>query len=1237
MKRVSLCLVKLLAFAGLLHAAVAGSLEQGFVNPAGEYRSGVKWEWCNGMINKQGATADLESMQRVGLGGGKIFNVGGPEGPVRFASDEWYEIVAHALREADRLGLTLGLNMTEGFTGIGGPWIKPEQSMQRVVWSETQVSGPGAISIALERPDVRPIDTTVFKLKDVDFYRDIKVYAVPQVGESRIRSIRVKKGMMPHHSDPKAASVKTPEDSVAAADIIPYAKVIDVTEHMDEDGNLKWDAPAGKWTLLRMGTASTGACTRPGSEKTRGLEADKLNRETVKFHFDAFSKPLFEKDGVKPGENLVFFAVDSWEADGQNWSPVLAAEFEKRRGYSLYPFLPVLTGRIVGSIDVSERFLWDFRRTIADCIHDNFYSYMSELCQERGMKFSSEPFTRAAYDGMETTEAVDIPTATFWQGPHSWGRAANEGRWAASAANVTGEKKVSSEAFPAGGMEAAWVHYPWTYKWLGDYAYASGINHFSFHCFPFQPWDDKAVHKPGMVFKNWGSQYSRHNTWWEQGVNWQQYQTRCHFMLQQGKSTSVALFMTPEAVPGVELKTGFSMPLGYDWDMVSAQLVRDELTVEDGMIRAPSGLKYHVLVLPKANEISVPLLKKLQALVGQGARVVVSSRPQTSRGLTNYPASMQEVADIVSAMWGKLDGKHVKEQSYGKGTLYWEKAEVVLNKLGVQPEVIVKAERPNAGKLPINYLHRTSPEAEIYFVSSSSEQPTSGLLSFNVSGMQPEFWHPDSGRMEACPVYEQKDGRTLVPMVFDPAGSVFVVFRNKLREPSVTEVALGGEPVLSASERINPLATARSFFKSGGDLSLETSAGKKIEVRVPAQIERSLNTDWMVAFDGVGAPAVTEFKTLTPWNEHADEAIRYFSGTGTYRKTIRIEKTAGQRIWLDLGSVEVIATVAVNGKDVDIAWKPPFLVDITDAVRSGENTIDIKVSNLWVNRLIGDEEFPDDTGFTTKGMAALPDWFTQNKPRPQSGRKTFTTNKYYDKGDPLMPSGLVGPVSLITTTENTNPLVDQIARELFVFSRNPDSLSFGRHRDSPYAKVLKSKKKTPKPKATKHPKPETPKPSAPVSTASPSDLILKAGSAVVVVSADDSVELFLNGKSLGKTANWQKARQFPITLTSGVNQIALQFENAQGLGGVLIYIKQNGTIYPMAAHARVSAVHTPDWQEPGFNDAHWESPTVFGAYGITPWKTRVSGVPDECPVEWLGYKDNQFTGTVYFRIPVSAK
>ncbi|MCF7849604.1 MAG: hypothetical protein K9M45_12200, partial [Kiritimatiellales bacterium] len=988
---------------------------------------------------------------------------------------EWYEIFAHSLREASRLDLQLSMNMTEGFSAIGGPWITPEMSMQHVVWSETEVSGPGPVSVALERPDDGPIEAATLKIKDVGYYKDVKVLAVPQVAADQIRHLGIKKGLRGHHDKNEEVLKKTPANSVAAMDIIQQGKVIDLTDKMDEHGKLNWNAPAGKWTILRMGSASTGACTRPGNEKTRGLEADKFSREAVKLHFDSLIKPLLEMDGVKPGENLTYFAVDSWEADGQNWSPVLAAEFEKRRGYSLYPFMPVLTGRIVESVEVPERFLYDFRRTLADCAHDNFFGYLVELCAEYNMSFGSEPFSRAAFDGMEIVEAIGHPTATFWNS-NSPGRAYKEGKWAASAAHVLGDKKVTSEAFPAGKWEAAWVHYPWTYKWHADYAYAAGVNHMAFHCSPFQPWDDKAVHKPGMIFKNWGSQYSRHNTWWEQGVDWQKYQARCQYMLQQGMFQAEALFMTPEVVPGLELSTRPSLPLGYDFDLVSAKLVRDQLTVEDGMIRAPLGLKYHLLALPKMNEISVPLLKKIQKLVADGGTVLVSSKPATSLGLENYPATENEVKKIAAELWQDLDGENGSEVSYGKGKLYWGiEAVDVLKDLGVEPDVIVEAENETEetssyrGKLPITYIHRYTSEADFFFVASSSEKTASGLLSFRISGKQPEFWYPDSGRIEKCAMYEEKDGRTIIPMVFDPAGAYFVVFREKAKAAPVTQVSLNGTVALSTAKRINPLADTKKFFKAGGTLKIETADGKSVEEKIAPGKSVSLDSDWMVSFDGVGAPKARKFDKLMPWNESPDELLRYFSGTGIYKKTIDVKKKKGEEIWLDLGSVDVIATVLVNGKELEIEWKPPFLTDITDALKSGKNELKIRVANLWGNRLIGDEQYPDDMGFPSdRLLRTLPKWFEENKPRPQPGRKTFTTSRYYDKDDPLRPSGLLGPVSLITRSKKADPRVEQIARGLFVFSRNPESLTYGWHREAPYLKeIVKKPKKHAKPKKKK--------------------------------------------------------------------------------------------------------------------------------------------------------------------------
>jgi hypothetical protein len=681
------------------------------------------------------------------------------------------------------------------------------------------------------------------------------VFAVPQVAAEQIKLLEIKKGLRAHHDKNEEVLKKTPPDSVSATDIIPQNKVIDLTEKMDENGKINWDAPAGNWTILRMGSASTGACTRPGNEKTRGLEADKFSREAVKLHFDSLCKPLLEMKGVKPGENLTYFAVDSWEADGQNWSPVLAAEFEKRRGYSLEPFMPVLTGRVVESVEVSERFLYDFRRTLADCAHDNFFGYLVDLCAEYNMSFGSEPFSRAAFDGMEIVEAIGHPTATFWNGD-SPGRAYKEGKWAASAAHVLGDKKVTSEAFPAGKMEAAWVHYPWTYKWHADYAYAAGVNEMGFHCSPFQPWDDKAVHKPGILFKNWGSQYSRHNTWWEQGVDWQKYQARCQFMLQQGLFQAEALFMTPEVIPGLELSTRPELPLGYDFDLTSAKLVRSQLFVEDGMVCAPSGIKYHLLALPKIDEISVPLLKGIQKLVADGAHVVVSSKPKTSLGLENYPASKKEVTDIVAEVWQNLDGTKVLDVSYGKGKLYWTANPLeVLQKMGIEPDVIVEAEGETEeqssyrAKLPLTYIHRYTPEADFYFVASSSEKTASGLLSFRITGKQPEFWYPDTGRIEKCVVYEEKEGRTIVPMVFDPAAAYFVVFREKAKTAPVTKVSLNEHVVLSTAERINPLADTKKFFKSGGTLKIETADGRSVEEKIEAENARSLDSDWMVSFE----------------------------------------------------------------------------------------------------------------------------------------------------------------------------------------------------------------------------------------------------------------------------------------------------------------------------------------------------------------------------------------------------
>jgi len=1023
----------------------SASMESGFENPPMECQPGVFWEWCNGNINKASITSDMEAMKRVGIHGGKVFNTSGPEGPVRFASEEWFEMMAHACEEAGRLDMEIGLNMTEGFNAAGGPWITPDRSMQAITWNETEVSGPGAVTIQLEKPgpthlhcDLNNKHFPPQHIKDmtVGFYEDVRVIAVPTVGEGRILEWREKTGFPKDHGfHLEKILAPTPADSIKPGDIIDSSKVIDVSDKMDADGKLNWKAPAGKWTILRMGRMSTGSATRPGHNSTTGLDVDKLSRENVQFHFDHMVKPLLDMKNVLAGENLRFLGIDSWEAGSQNWSVVLPAEFEARRGYSLYPWLPVLTGRVVGSIELSERFLWDFRQTISDCIRDNFFGYLTELSADLGMKFESESFTRSTFDGMETAEVITRPCSTFWQTGHKGFGKSWMSKWASSGAHVSGAKVVTAEAFPAApaGKVSAWVNHPWTMKQNADNHLCSGVNHFLFHCNALQPWAEhkNAVHKPGMIFKDWGTQYSQHNTWWEMSGAWHTYLGRCFYLLQQGSFAADVLYMTPEGAPGNEKHTATyrRLPDGYDWDLCSSKTVKEKLTFKDGEFRLPSGMRYKLLVLPEMENASPALLEKVKALVSQGGHVMVRSRPTRAHGLSGYPESDKRVASLVNELWQGLNDSDVTETSYGKGKLYWGVRKTywevgVVEKLVLQPALIAKTF--NDEKKNFQYVHRYTDHEDIYFIAANSDKTPAGNFSFRVAGKVPEFWYPDTGLIEPCTVYKEEDGRTEIPILFDTYGSVFVVFRDAKADVPAKSAAVNGNVVLSADTPVP--APTYSVFAKPGKLSLTMADGATIEESFKARPNVSLDTDWTVTFpkgNDIDKPVL--FKSLTPWNEHADERIRYFSGTAVYSREFNCEPD-GHEIWFELGQVEVISELYINGKKAQILWKPPYKANITDLVKPGKNRVDVHVANLWPNRMIGDERFPLDFEPRGRGLVwPLPQWLVEDKPRPEPRRKSFATCSYYKKDDPLLPSGLIGPVCIRYTPRMKDPKLQQVS------------------------------------------------------------------------------------------------------------------------------------------------------------------------------------------------------------------
>ena len=643
--RVALPLALLLSMMTGGRAAAAGqpSLEQGFTNPPASARPWVYWFWLNSNITREGITADLEAMKRVGIGGVLIMEVdqGAPVGPVAFMGPQWRELFKHVAAEALRLGLEVNMNNDAGWNGSGGPWIKPEQSMQKVVWSETSLEGPKHFDGKLPQPP------TV-----AGFYRDIAVLAFPTPGAFRIAGIQGK-ALFERQGVPPAADTKLPAEMV-----IDPARMADLSAKTDKDGHLAWDVPAGKWTVLRFGHTSTGACNGPAPASGTGLECDKLAKEGIEAHFAAMMAKLVADVGPAAGKSLVATHSDSWEVGAQNWTARMREEFQKRCGYDPLRFLPAMTGRVVDSLEVSERFLWDLRQTVSYLLADNYAGHLAKLCQQHGLRLSIEAYGGPC-DDMTYGGRADEPMCEFWIG----GGAFETCKGMASSAHTYGKRIVGAEAFTAGDQER-WLEHPATIRALGDRAFCEGVNRFVFHRYAMQPWLN---YKPGMTMGPWGLHYERTETWWEQSAPWHEYLARCQFLLRQGLFVADLCYLQPEEAP-----QGFHIHnrSGYDYDNCTAEVVLTRMSVKDGRIVLPDGMSYRLLVLPNVSTMTPPLLRKVKELVEAGA-TVVGPRPLKSPSLSDYPKCDEEVKRLADELWGDCDGKTVKEHALGKGRIVW--------------------------------------------------------------------------------------------------------------------------------------------------------------------------------------------------------------------------------------------------------------------------------------------------------------------------------------------------------------------------------------------------------------------------------------------------------------------------------------------------------------------------------------------------------------------------------------
>ena len=519
-------LITLLTLATLtaLNLTAADQLQRGFTHPPDSARPWVYWFWLNGNITSNGITADLEAMKRVGIGGVLIMEVdqGTPKGDAAFGGPLWRGLFQHVCGEAHRLGLEVNMNNDAGWCGSGGPWITPELSMQKIVFAETNVEGPLHLEATLPQPQAV-----------ANYYRDITVLAFPKpAGEARIEALAAKAAFVPRHFTPQADWPALPREQTVAR-----SQIVNLAAQMDSSGRLTWDVPAGQWTILRLGHTTTGTDNHPAPEAGRGFESDKLSREATDVMFAGLMGRLVADSKPLAGKTLVATHIDSWETGSQNWTPKFRQEFQRLRGYDPLPFLPVVTGRVVESVEVSERFLWDVRQTVSDLLVANYAGRFRELAHQHGLRLSIEAYDGAPCDEMTYAGQADEPMAEFW----SWGfSTAYSCTEMASAAHVYGKRILGAEAFTANDGEK-WQHHPASIKALGDWAFCEGINRFVFHRYALQPWRDYA---PGMSMGPWGLHYERTQTWWEQSAAWHEYLARCQFLLRQG------LFVADILLPG---------------------------------------------------------------------------------------------------------------------------------------------------------------------------------------------------------------------------------------------------------------------------------------------------------------------------------------------------------------------------------------------------------------------------------------------------------------------------------------------------------------------------------------------------------------------------------------------------------------------------------------------------------------------------------------------------------------
>jgi len=911
---------------------------EAFVNPPLEARPGALWCWLNGTVDHEQMTREMEEAKALGMRGFEIWDIGVyrpvnmvPAGPA-FLGEESLKSIKHAMTEAKRLGLELNM-ITASSWNAGGAWVKKSDGSKRIASSSVNVTGPQKFDTVLPLPCDKET-----------YYYDISVLAVPQSSDKKLASLDLG---------------------------------IDLTGNMNHKGELTWDVPEGNWTILRFVCRGTNQRLIVPSLNSDGLLIDHLSAEATERHIMHMINKLGEID---PGHKILkIMSHDSYEVHAANdWTEDFVDEFRKRRGYDPGKYLPLLEGWTLDDSDVQTRFLADYRKTVGDLVVERHFGVSREVLNRHSMELCAE----AGHGGFPRVDPIwalgqaDIPRGEFWNGKRFWVT-----KEAASAAHLYGRRFVDSESF------TGWRHWldgPLHYKQLFDVALCAGLNRLTFHTFTHNP---PEAGLPGYAYHA-GEHFNANNTWWKQSGPMLAYMGRCSYLMQQGDFVADVCFyygdQAPNLVPSRRidpnikplytldkcLHCGRPVPIdfrplgsGYDYDYIDAGSIINSMKVdpESGQL-VVGNMRYRVMVLPPHDHICLDVLERIRDLVKQGAAIVGPVQPVRTNSLTNYPKADWIVARIGAELWGAENAtpeKAPRSLKFGKGTVYTNMtSRQVLAEMGVKPDFAVLKGGSQEGPDRVDYIHRRTDNADVYFVCNGAKETKTLLCRFRDAEGRPEIWYPVSGEIcLAKAVSRQPDNSCHIELELPAIGSAFVVFRRDGQAPEKT-----------------------------GYLFVNKSAKKT-----------PINGKWTVKFQpGRFAPESVEWNELIDWTSSEEPGIKYFSGTAAYSIQFDLPEAAAGDFWLDLGKVNEAGEVSIDGQDLGTVWTFPFRVKVPAKLLSkGSHLLEVKVTNVWNNRLVGDQFLPEEERITRTNMR---------------GQHT--------KNSPLVTSGMLGPVTLQPVKQN---------------------------------------------------------------------------------------------------------------------------------------------------------------------------------------------------------------------------